>query len=211
MFRLKYDPSAIGKFIFPNVTWRSSANKILLTFDDSPNKHITERILKTLEKNNITALFFCIGRNIEQTGSLVSEISTAGHCIGNHGYTHINLRKCAINQVKDEINKTSQLIAEKTGKSPRFFRPPFGRFNREIISTAAEIGLKTILWTLITYDYKNDINLVKFTFRFIRDNAIIVLHDNIKNADIICDSINLLYEYIQKNNLQFGIPRECLK
>ncbi len=211
MFRLKYDLSSIGKIFYPDICWTSSTNKVLLTIDDSPNSQITERILTTLDENKITALFFCIGRNIEQTGSLVSEISSAGHEIGNHGYNHVNLCSCSPEQVKVELEKTSGIIAEKTNCLPRFFRPPFGRFNRKITGAASEIGLQTILWSLITYDYKNDINLVKLTFRFLRGNAIVVLHDNTKNAGIICESISLLNEYLQEHNLQFGTPLECLK
>jgi len=65
---------------------------------------------------------------------------------------------------------------------------------------------------LLTYDYKNDINIVKFALRkYLKSNSIIVLHDSNKSKDIIKDSINIIIEETNKKNYKIGTPSECLK
>jgi hypothetical protein len=68
------------------------------------------------------------------------------------------------------------------------------------------------MWSLLTYDYKNDINLVKLVAsKYMRRNSIIVLHDSLKSKDIIVDSINFIAEQAEKNGFEIGEPAECLK
>ncbi|MBZ0200165.1 MAG: hypothetical protein K8H86_09880, partial [Ignavibacteriaceae bacterium] len=74
------------------------------------------------------------------------------------------------------------------------------------------LGLKNIMWSLLTYDYKNDINVVKFAVqKFLKDNSIIVLHDSLKSKEIIADSIELIINEAEKKGFTFGEPDECLK
>ncbi len=209
--RLKYDPSSFGSILFPDIQWRSKTGKILLTFDDSPNEKITLELLKILSDLSIKALFFCIGRNIMQTGGLVAEISAEGHMLGNHSFHHTNLRKTPLAGVKQELRQTSELIEQITGSRPKFFRPPYGRFSRSIVRAAAEENLKTVLWSLLTFDYKNDLNLLKFAVQFMRNDAIIVMHDNTKNASILRDGIISVNDFIRSQNFAIGTPQECLK
>jgi peptidoglycan/xylan/chitin deacetylase (PgdA/CDA1 family) len=211
MFRIKYDPSVPGQFLFPQIQWRSCCDKVLVTLDDSPNKGITDGLLQQLEDLQITALFFCIGRNIRQTGGMVAEIAAAGHEIGNHSFQHRNLRRLSGSEVGTELRAASDCIAEATGRRPRYFRPPYGRFSRAIVDAARAEGMQPVLWSLLTYDYKNDINLLKFTFRYLRRDAIVVLHDNTKNASIIHEGIAALNDDVHSKNFKFGTPGECLK
>ncbi len=208
---LKHDPSSIGKFLYPEIKWRTGNNKILLTIDDSPNKTITPLILKILSEAKVEALFFCIGRNIRQTGSLVNEIIAENHTLGNHSFNHINLRKLKDEDLVKELDECSDLLSNAAGKPIKYFRPPYGKFNSSVVSAAKAKGMSTVLWSLLTYDYKNDINLVKFAYRYLKNNSIVVLHDNTKNSSIIENSLYKLFEEVEKNNFKFGSPVECLK
>lgn len=211
MFRIKYDPSVPGQLLFPQVQWRSRCEKVLVTLDDSPNMGITDGLLQQLADLHITALFFCIGRNIKQTGSLVAEIAAAGHEIGNHSFHHRNMRQLSGSEMQTELRAASDCIAELTGRRPGYFRPPYGRFSRMLLDAARAEGMQPVLWSLLTYDYKNDINLLKFTFRYLRRDAIVVLHDNTKNATVIHDGIAALNDDVLSKNFKFGTPGECLK
>ena len=67
------------------------------------------------------------------------------------------------------------------------------------------------MWSLLTYDYKNDLEVVKFGVKkYLRNNSIIVLHDNIKSKNIILDSISLIVDEARSRNYQFGEADECL-
>jgi len=67
------------------------------------------------------------------------------------------------------------------------------------------------MWSLLTQDYKNDFETVKFAVRnFLRKNSIIVLHDSIKSKQIIKDSINLIIDEAANKGFAFGEPEDCL-
>ena len=71
--------------------------------------------------------------------------------------------------------------------------------------------LKNVMWSLLTYDYKNDLSIVKFAIeKYLKHNSIIVLHDSNKSKSIISDSISLIADEVRKRNYQFGGADECL-
>ena len=61
------------------------------------------------------------------------------------------------------------------------------------------------MWSLLTYDYKNDLNIVKFAVNnYLMHNSIIVLHDSNKSKSIITDSIKYIVEATLKFEYQIG-------
>lgn len=69
----------------------SSSEKIAyLTFDDGPNNTITPKVLDILDKLQVKANFFVIGKQVTKYPKVVSTIYKSGHFIGNHGYSHNN-------------------------------------------------------------------------------------------------------------------------
>ena len=63
--------------------------RIALTFDDGPHPYQTDKILALLEKYDIKATFFVIGKNAELYPDIVKRELDEGHEIGNHSYSHI--------------------------------------------------------------------------------------------------------------------------
>ncbi len=99
---------------------------IALTFDDGPNTTITPLVLDLLEKYNCPATFFLIGKHINEESSRVVKRAHALGCeIANHSFTHPALPELTTEEILSEVNKTSYLIHEITGKDPVFFRAPY--------------------------------------------------------------------------------------
>jgi len=212
MIKLLYDPPAIVKNIFSDFIWESRNDKILLTFDDGPDPNTTEIILRNLNRFNIKALFFCVGNNVCKYSSLVEEIIKEGHTLGNHTFNHRSVVKLYRNQVLEEIQFTNLCFKEKFGIDIKYFRPPFGRFSLSLSGLLREINMTGILWSLLTYDYKNDYNIVKFSIEnYLKNNSIVVMHDRLKNERIMQESIEYLFENASRKNFNFGDPSECLK
>lgn len=206
-----YTPPSIVKKLFPEFVWDCENEKIQFTFDDGPNPETTSKILRTLADKKIKAVFFLVGQNIERYRSLVSEIILEGHEIANHTYSHYDVWGLNRKKINYEINKCSRLIEEVQEKPTRLFRPPHNRFDLWTASASNKNNLKCVIWSLLTYDYKNDLNIVKFAGeRYLKKNSIVVLHDSIKSKDIIVDSINFLVDQIENNGYQIGKPSECL-
>jgi len=207
-----YQPPRIVQSIFKGFVWHSTKDKILLTFDDGPNPATTEKILKTLNEENIQALFFCVGNNVKRYPELAKSIFIENHLLGNHSFDHKIVSKISRDELKNQIISTNQQIEEVTAYKPKYFRPPYGKYPIRLRRQLSEYNMKNVMWSLLTYDYKNDLKVVKFAVNnYMVKNSIIVLHDSDKSASIICDSIKYIRDEVSNKNFQFGTPEECLK
>ncbi|MDT3697202.1 MAG: polysaccharide deacetylase family protein [Ignavibacterium sp.] len=206
-----YDPPGILKTIFRKYYWNTTNNKVLITFDDGPNPDTTEIILKRLDEENIKALFFCVGENVQKYHSLAKQILAEGHLIGNHTYNHKVLSKISADEKLFQIENTNRIAEKELGYKIKYFRPAHGRFQLSTASLLNEYNLKNVMWSLLTYDYKNDLEVVNFAVKkYLRNNSIIVLHDSIKTKRIIQDSISIVIDEVNNRNFQFGEADECL-
>jgi peptidoglycan/xylan/chitin deacetylase (PgdA/CDA1 family) len=198
--------------IFHEYKWNTSNNKVLLTFDDGPIPETTPLILAALNKLKIKAAFFCVGNNIVKNQSLAKEILSCGHIIGNHTYNHKIIARLDKSAVVEEIKSFIRLTEDKLDYRPKYFRPPHGKFNLSTNKILTDLDQTAVMWSLLTYDYKNDLELVKLTVtKFLKRNSIVVLHDSLKSKEIILDSINIIVEQADKNGFEIGEPAECLK
>jgi peptidoglycan/xylan/chitin deacetylase (PgdA/CDA1 family) len=207
-----YNPPKIIKKIFNEFAWESAIPKVLITFDDGPNPNTTSIILKQLEKYSIKSIFFCVGENLEKSNSLVGEILSQGHEIGNHTYKHQIITKFKRETLIESIGKAQSILVNNFNYQIKYFRPPHGRFDFRTNGILRNFSLQNVMWSLLTYDYKNDINIVKFAIeKYLQNNSIIVLHDSNKSKNIISDSIEFIVDEAEKRNFQIGKPSECLK
>lgn len=210
--RYLYTPPKVLQKMFPKFVWESKSDKILLTFDDGPNPGTTEIILENLSKQNIKALFFCVGENAKKHPLLVKKIIAAGHTIGNHTYSHKNIWFSSISKIDKQIELCSNAIQEEIGKGPKYFRPPHGKFDLRSNRLMQKHQLTNVMWSLLTYDYKNDLNIVKFAVqKYLIKKSIIVMHDSNKSKDIISNSIKFIVEEADNSGFQIGEPSECLR
>jgi peptidoglycan/xylan/chitin deacetylase (PgdA/CDA1 family) len=206
-----YNPPIILKKIFSDFSWNTNNRKVLLTFDDGPNPGTTEIIIKKLSDEKIKALFFCVGDNVQKYPDLVNQIKEAGHSFGNHTFNHKILNQISDEEKDYQISSVNQLFKDQLGITLKYFRPSHGRFQLSTSSLMKKHQLKNIMWSLLTYDYKNDLSIVKFAIeKYLNHNSIIVLHDSKKSKNIISDSISLITDEVRKRNYQFGEAEECL-
>ena len=207
-----YNPPVLIKKIFNNFQWNSITDKILFTFDDGPNPKTTEIILKELSNLKIKTIFFCVGENLDKHTTIAKEILSEGHLIGNHTYSHRRIYRKPKNEVIKSIEQVQNIALEKLNYKIKYFRPPYGNYDLRTSSILKQLNLQNVMWSLLTYDYKNDINIVKFAVRkYLQKNSIIVLHDSNKSKNIIEDSIKIIVEESNKNKFKIGNPSECLK
>jgi cellulose synthase/poly-beta-1,6-N-acetylglucosamine synthase-like glycosyltransferase/peptidoglycan/xylan/chitin deacetylase (PgdA/CDA1 family)/spore germination protein YaaH len=98
---------------------------VALTFDDGPDPRWTPKILDILRQKHAPATFFVIGENMEDSPGLVEREVREGHLVGSHTYTHPNVAELSNAQVSLELNLTQRLFEVITGRTLRFFRPPY--------------------------------------------------------------------------------------
>ncbi|HTZ32805.1 MAG TPA: glycosyltransferase [Methylomirabilota bacterium] len=104
----------------------ASKNKIVLSFDDGPDRRWTPRILDILKEKKVPAVFFVIGEEGNQSPDLLRREYDEGHEIGNHTFTHPKFDEVSHTQLKWELNLTQRLIEATVGAKSILFRPPYG-------------------------------------------------------------------------------------
>ena len=211
MKKLLYVPPKIIRILFPNTIWESKIDKILFTFDDGPNLETTPIILEKLNEHSIKAIFFCVGENVKKYPELTKRIIDEGHLIGNHTISHKNINLLNI-KANSSIAECSNIIEKTTGIEPKYFRPPHGRIGLLTETLMKRNNLTNVMWSLLTYDYKSDFNIVIFAVnKYLNKNSIIVLHDSLKSEAIIEKSIDYIIEKTKQNGYEIGDPSKCLK
>jgi len=128
--------------------------EVALTYDDGPNPAATPHLLEVLGRHDVRATFFLIGRHVRREPALAREIAAAGHTIGNHTMTHPWLSWQRAGRIRAEIADTNALLEDTLGQPIRLFRPPHGARRPFVLRTAAEIGLHTVNWNIITHDWR---------------------------------------------------------
>jgi len=88
----------------------------------------TNVILEELERQQASAVFFVVGRMIEEHPDIVQAIAAAGHEIGLHGYEHDSLARYdadALALLDKNLARVGSLLEDMTGSRPRAFRAPY--------------------------------------------------------------------------------------
>src|SRR5205085_2813258 len=130
----------------------NSVRKLAITFDDGPNPSMTPKFLELLGRYNARATFFMIGHYVREYPELVRELLDRGHVTGNHTQTHPNLFRTGRTRTGDELRRCQDAIADVLGTPPKFFRPPWGLRSPWLARAAAELNLRTAMWSLLPGD-----------------------------------------------------------
>ena len=133
---------------------KSLTKVIYLTFDDGPSPVWTPAILSLLEEAGAHASFFVIGENAARWPLLVRQEAADSDTVGDHTWTHPDLKELSASAVYAELATDKSLIAELTGVTPTLWRPPYDDFNPSVVEIASRLGMKMQLWSNTTGDWQ---------------------------------------------------------
>lgn len=174
--------------------------QVILTFDDGPTE-LTPLFLDLLNRYEVKAIFFCIGRQIAQYPQIVQRIKDEGHLIGNHTYSHIPQNCFASTAVMtQEIQQTDALLAQLGIVTP-YFRPPYGVTNPHIASAARRTGKRVIGWDIRSLDtvIKDETRLWSRVVSKLNQGNIILMHDTSERTLHVLEQ---LLKYLKANDYQ---------
>lgn len=135
-------------FVGPDETSEESTRKIALTFDAGSSGEEGETILKALKKENVKCTFFVTGEFAQKYPNLLKKIAADGHEIGNHTWSHPDLRRLSSARITRELARTEAAIQKICGVSTKpYFRPPFGARNTRVLRAARSAGYECVFWT----------------------------------------------------------------
>ncbi|GGF79968.1 hypothetical protein GCM10010912_26210 [Paenibacillus albidus] len=112
-------------------------------------------MLDILDKENVKVTFFLDGSWLAKNPELAKEMLKRGHEMENHAYTHPNMSTLSRARATAEIEKTKTLLEQSLGVTNTWFAPPSGDFDQQTVEIAASLGLRTVLWTVDTVDWRN--------------------------------------------------------
>lgn len=143
------------------VTGGTPHRLIHFTFDDGPDRRTTPVLLNELDRLGIKATFFVttgrmasLGARARTERALLQEIVRRGHRLGNHTVSHQQLPLLTPQEVRDEIQSASDLIAEVTGIDTPLVRPPGGSRSPRIDAALASMGYTQVLWNIGSGDFQ---------------------------------------------------------
>ena len=169
----------------PEILWRIQSPHIYLTFDDGPDPLITPELLRLLCRRNARATFFLVGEKVALYPNVVKKILDAGHVVGNHSYSHPTLLGKKEDFVRQEVERTDDIIAVLSGNSPKLFRPPYGRFGKALLNVLKETKHRMVLWNASTKDYQSESSAETISDSLLKSckpGKIILLHDGHANS-----------------------------
>ncbi len=144
--------------------------------DDGPHPRYTQQLLDGLKERGVQATFFVTGEHAELHPDIIRRMQEEGHLIGNHTYSHMQLRKSNREVFKEELIRTNEILEEITGQEVVYVRPPYGSWDK---SFEKELNMFPVLWTVDTLDWCSS-NADRITQKIVgkvEENDIILMHD----------------------------------
>jgi len=159
-------------------------HEIALTFDAGANAECFDDLIAALETAHVHSTFFITGNFAQRHEPCAKAITKHGHELGNHTWNHANLTKQTDADVREEITRAEMLLTEISGQSPRpRLRAPFGERNERVLRIAANLGYRSIYWTIDSLDSMEPRKSPEFLIDRITsksdaelDGAIILMH-----------------------------------
>lgn len=176
--------------------------KVYLTFDDGPGIY-TEEILDILDRYEVKATFFVVGKEEAASKEALREIVERGHSLGMHSYSHKYSEVYAsVEDFAADFEKLRNYLYEVTGVWSDIYRFPGGSSNavsdidmREFVAYLEEEGVTFFDWNVSSGDGGS----VVLSAEQILENCI----DGVKNFK---EATILLHESADKKTTVEALP-----
>jgi peptidoglycan/xylan/chitin deacetylase (PgdA/CDA1 family) len=134
----------------------TSCGTVALTFDLCPVRQGTgydAELIDYLIEHRIPATFFASGRWVDKHDPEMKKLlSVPFFEMGTHGQVHAHLAALDEEHQRAEIIKAVDLLKSRYGETAPLFRPPYGEFNDLTVEIVNKLGLRFILWNVVSGD-----------------------------------------------------------
>lgn len=198
-----YDPQRlVFKLIKPKVSledlpaspiYRGHPEKEMVSFliNVSWGEEYIPEMVEILSEHQVKATFFIDGVFADKFTHLVQMIEEEGHTLGSHGYNHKDMRAMSKQDAKVNLEQADDLLFALTKEKIKYFAPPSGSYNSEVVEAADEMGMETVLWTVDTIDWKKPTKavLISRVLDKVHNGATILMHPTQVTVDSLPDLI----------------------
>ncbi len=187
---------------------------VALTFDDGPTE-LTSEIIKILAELDVNATFFVTGKELEDNLGAGINLVEAGHELGSHSYSHQRMIFKSPAFIKNEIEKTDQLIRQVGHQGEIHFRPPYGKKLVILPYILRDYDKKTIMWDLEPESYPEIASdrkkIVEYVTENVKPGSIILLHIMYESRSESLNSLVGIVETLREKGYSFLTLSQLLK
>ena len=196
---------------------------VALTLDlgETATRPATQAILDYLAAHHLHCTFFVTGWFIRTYPDLLAEIARQGHDLGNHTDKHPHCTRIPADRLRAELTTVETLLAGRglAVSTPKYWRPPYGEYNAEVVKTAAGLGYTTVAWSATSVDYNETGDAQKEASRILKrtgPGTIILCHTGPVSQQVV----PLVVEPLLKKGYRFatvqglveaGLPRRAAR
>ena len=156
------------------------ADALYLTFDDGPTQR-TAMLSTLLADREMRATFFLLGNHALKNPDIVRQLDDDGHTVGLHGFDHTSAWASSPRATGDDIRRGFDALDRLLPGKIRWFRPPFGHVTPWGLSSATKLGMKTILWDVLSGDYRQGLSAREVSYYVngrSKAGSVVLLHEN---------------------------------
>ena len=193
---------ANAKRLVPVYSVETEEKVVALTFDAAWGADKTRGIIELLEKYDADGTFFLVGFWIDKYPEETKLIAEKGLEIGNHSNNHLHMSKLQNDEIKKEIESVNVRLQELTGKTPKYFRPPFGEYDNKLLENVAALDMVGVQWSVDSLDWKglSGEEIAKRVLSRVHNGAIILFHNN---SDHVIDALPLVLSALKGQGFEF--------
>jgi peptidoglycan-N-acetylglucosamine deacetylase len=158
---------------------------VALTFDMCPVREgsgYDEPLVRTLFEKQIPATFFLSGRWMAKHDAEVRALLAVPFFeVGTHGHVHAHLPELDDEHQRREMLGPVTMLRTRYGRTVPLFRPPYGEYNEATIHLADVLGLRFILWNVVSGDPDprlSEAEIFNTVKSRARNGSIVVMHAN---------------------------------
>nr|NNM90186.1 polysaccharide deacetylase family protein [Bacilli bacterium] len=162
----------------PFLQGNAAKHQVALMINVAWGEQYIQKILSILTKNHVQATFFLDGKWAQNHPQWVIAINKAGMEIGSHAYGHPAMTRLSRQQKIETLTKTNQIIEKIIAKPITLFAPPSGDYDQQTVDIAAGLGMKTILWSVDTIDWRlpTPQKIIERVNRKIAPGSLVLMH-----------------------------------
>ncbi|MBP3290875.1 MAG: polysaccharide deacetylase family protein, partial [Clostridia bacterium] len=162
----------------------------------------TLKIIEILKEYDANATFFLVGFWIDKYPEETKAIASAGFDIGNHSENHLNMPRLSREKIVEEIQSVNKKVFDLTGKTPTYFRAPFGDYDNSLMTALEDVGMVGVQWSIDSLDWKglSAKDIVERIVPKAKSGDIVLFHNN---SDHVLDALPLVLEALKNKGFKF--------
>jgi peptidoglycan/xylan/chitin deacetylase (PgdA/CDA1 family) len=136
-------------------------------------------VLDVLQERGVQATFFLVAERVRRDPGLARRVAEAGHEVGLHGDTHVDLRGTKPIDLYRSLRRGRRDVERVVGQQLRWFRPPYGTQEPETVAACRAVGLQSVLWSATALDWRNEPieRQIEHAFQDLAPGGVLLLHD----------------------------------